>query len=260
MWLKQVPRLFVIAAVFGPYLMAGGSEKELGELLKVLYKGTPVVVMSPGFYAGEFKKSMAAREDFVNWRHYHESLPINREKTVLDQIDDHTFATPPLLGGNGLGSNIIPIAKGESMLVSNVLFGCLRAQCILTLYLNTAKLSKTVALDPRKETRDVMPLFESAGLGCEFQFLFSRQIIEQPGTEEMVVATISKYLQPADQAERSLRAQKDIEIEIGATEEEVIAKLGEPLKSIRVGSQKTLKYQDMTVTLKDGKVAEVGVK
>lgn len=105
-----------------------------------------------------------------------------------------------------------------------------------------------------------MPLFESAALGCTFTFAFAREVIERSGVDDLIVATVSKYLQPTRQAEISLKAEKNIEIDVGATEEEVIAKLGEPLKTVRVGSQKTLKYPDMTIILKDGKVADVKVE
>jgi hypothetical protein len=258
--LKSSFRHLVMTATLAPLVLASSPEKELGESLKARYKGARLSIMVPGFYAGEFKKAMTAREDFVNWRHYHESVPLKREKKVLDQLDERTLAFPPTLGGNGLGSNILPIEKGESLVVSNVLFGCFRGQCFLTLFLDTSKLSKTKGLDPLKETRDVTPVLESAGLGCEFQFIFAREAVEQTAAEDLVTSTVAKYLQRPEEAARSLKAQRDIEIDIGATEEEVTAKLGEPEKTIRVGPQKTLKYPDMTIVLKDGKVVDVDVK
>lgn len=62
-----------------------------------------------------------------------------------------------------------------------------------------------------------------------------------------IVDEIGKYLVPAAEADK-LKAQ-----------EQNVKKLGQPLKSIKVGSQKILKYKDMTVTLKAGRVADVKV-
>jgi hypothetical protein len=245
---------FVVAAVT-PRVTADNVEKDLGNRLNAKYKGTRVIVMVPGFYAGEFRGG-GPRVDFVNWRHYDQGLPIKREKTVVDQIDDRTFAEHPLFV-NGLGSNISPIGKGEAIFASGTRFSCYRELCVLTLFLDTKKLSKAAGLDPLKEARESNPL---NGLGCEFAFAFARETIEKAGADDLIVATVSKYLQPTGQAEISLNAEKTIEIDVGATEEEVIAKLGEPLKTVRFGSQKTLKYPDMTVILKDGKVANVKVE
>jgi hypothetical protein len=232
----------------------------VGKQIEGHFKGTRVTVMVPRFYAGEFKRDLTARVDFVNWHHYHENLPVEAGKAVLDQVDDRTYATGPALGGPpGLGSNTFPVTKGEAMSVSNVLFSCSRGLCTLVLLLDTTKLSKAAGLDPRKESRgDAM--LESAGLGCAFLFHFSRATIDDAKAEDIVVSTVRKYLLPPAEAEKLLRQEQDISIDIGATEEEVIAKLGEPLKTVRVGSQKTLKYADMTVILKDGKVADVKVE
>jgi hypothetical protein len=257
---RQRSLILLIALAIAPRMMADGPEKELGNKTTARYKGMRLSVMVAGFYAGEFKRSMTAREYFVNWRHYDESLAVKREKNVLDQIDERTFATRPPLIGNDLGSNIIPVEKGEELLVSNAFFYCGRGLCSLTLYLDTMKLSKTAGLDPRKQTRTSLPMFESAGLGCAFTFAFAPEALQRPGAEQLIVATVNKYFQPTDQAEKLLKAAKNIEIEIGATEEDVVAKLGEPLRTIRVGSQKTLKYPDMTIILKDGKVSEVKVE
>jgi hypothetical protein len=248
------------AIALAPGLLADGQEKELGNRLVARYKGMRVSVMVTGFYAGEFKKSMQAREYFVNWRHYDESLALKREKNVLDQIDERTFATRGMLIGSDLGSNIIPVDKGEGLVVSNAFFHCGRGLCALTLYLDTMKLSKTAGLDPRKQTRTSLPMFESAGIGCEFIFAFAPEALQGPAAEDLILGTVNKYLLATDRAEKLLKAARNIEIEIGAAEHDVLAKLGEPLKTIRVGSQKTLKYEDMTIVLKDGKVSDVRVE
>lgn len=259
MWIRKHSLLLLV--VVAPCLFADNSEKALGNALKARYKGVPLTVMVANFAAGEFKKSMKVREDGVNWWHYHEGVSIRRETAVLDQIDDRTFSTGPISwGAQSPGANVFPVGKGERLMVSNVIFGCSRGVCTLILFLDTMKLSKMAALDPRKENGNTVPLFESAGLGCAFFFIFARDTIEQSGAEDLISSTVGKYLQPTEKAEKALKAEKNIEIDIGATEEEVIEKLGEPLKTIRFGPQKTLKYPDMTVTLKDGKVSDVKVE
>jgi hypothetical protein len=39
-----------------------------------------------------------------------------------------------------------------------------------------------------------------------------------------------------------------------------VKKIGEPLRSVKVGAQKFLKFKDMTVILVDGKVTDVKVE
>ncbi len=43
------------------------------------------------------------------------------------------------------------------------------------------------------------------------------------------------------------------------TEDQVVQKLGQPLQAVKFGDQKTLKYQGMTIVLKDGKVVDIKV-
>ena len=46
----------------------------------------------------------------------------------------------------------------------------------------------------------------------------------------------------------------------GMTREQVIAELGQPLKSRHDGPAKVMKYESMTLTLQDGRVAGVEVE
>jgi len=68
------------------------------------------------------------------------------------------------------------------------------------------------------------------------------------------------YLLPQDEAEAAIAAEKNIELEIGMPEMAVIEKLGQPLRTVKVGDQKILKFKEMTVIIKDGKVSEVKVE
>ena len=96
-----------------------------------------------------------------------------------------------------------------------------------------------------------------AGFGLRFRFFFDKETVLQAANYPAVVATINKYLLPIEEAEKLLEAERNIEIDIGISEDTVLQRLGEPLRSLSVGNQKSLKYPDLTVILRDGKVVEV---
>jgi hypothetical protein len=252
-------------AVLGLMLVGTGLQasgrKELGEILKQKYKGIQVNVMVSGMYAGETQKDLfGPREAGVTWVHYHESLPMNMGKTIVDQIDDRTYSTRGIM--NRVGTNTFPVDKGEPLVVVGAEFGCSHKICGLYLDLATAKVSRVSGLDPTKATRvspGIGAAFEHAGLGCRFSFVFSDTIADA-GAAETIIAAIGKYLLPSGEAKNILEAAKNIEITLGSSEEDVVKKLGEPLRSVKVGAQKFLKFKDMTVILTDGKVTEVKVE
>jgi hypothetical protein len=96
--------------------------------------------------------------------------------------------------------------------------------------------------------------------GLEFHFVYPRNLLE-PGQYVAVVHEIDPYLLPVDEYKTvSAKAQegaKHIDIQPGMSKEEVVKRLGEPLKTITFGTKTILKYQDITVELEDGKVKEV---
>ncbi len=108
--------------------------------------------------------------------------------------------------------------------------------------------------------REVRQTASVGGFGLRFRFYFDKEKILDAGNYEAVVSEINKYLLPKDEAAVALSAEKNVEIDPGMSEEAVIQKLGQPLKSIRVGSQKSLTYEDMTVILREGKVVEVKLR
>jgi hypothetical protein len=240
--------------------LQASERKELGEILKQKYKGIQVNVMVSGMYAGETQKDLfGPRDDGVVWTHFHESLPVKMGKTIVDQIDDRTYSTRRM---SRTGLNTFPVDKGEPLLISYVFFGCARGICGLNLNLTTAKLSRASGLDPMKATRvtpGVGGLLEHNGLGCSFSFLFSDTLADV-GAAETIIAAIGKYLLPSGEAKSILEEAKNIEITLGSTEEDVVKKLGEPLRSVKVGEQKFLKFKDMTVILTAGKVTSVKVE
>lgn len=258
-------RTLCLAVVLALVLVGTGLQaserKELGEILKQKYKGTQVTVMVNGMYAGETQKVIfSPREAGVTWIHYHESLPMSMGKTIVDQIDDRTYSTRGII--NRVGTNTFPVDKGEPLAVIGADFGCSHKMCILYLDLATAKVSRVSGLDPMKATR-VSPgiggAFEHVGLGCRFSFAFSDTIADV-GATETIIAAIGKYLLPSGAAVKILEEAKNIEITLGSSEEDVVKKLGEPLRSVKVGAQKFLKFKDMTVILIDGKVTSVKVE
>ena len=254
------------AAVLGLMLIGAGlqasEKKDLGEILKQKYKGTQVTVMVSGMYAGETQKVLfSPREDGVIWRHYHESLPVNMGKTIVDQIDDRTFSTRGAM--NRVGLNTFPLDKGEPLAVTNTIFGCARGICSFSLNLTTAKLSRASGLDQSKSTRvqndGLGGALTRIGLGCRFSIVFSETIANSEAAETITTA-IGKYLLPSQAAEKILKDENNIEIALGISEEDVVERLGKPLRTVKVGEQKFLKFKDMTVILTDGKVTSVKIE
>jgi len=253
--------LVVLALMLVGTGLQASEKKELGEILKQKYKGIQVNVMVSGMYAGETQKDLfGPREAGVTWVHYHESIPMSTGKTIVDQIDNRTYSTRGII--NRVGTITFPVDKGEPLAVVGAEFGCSHKMCGLYLDLATAKVSRVSGLDPMKATRvspGIGAAFEQAGLGCRFSFLFSDAIADS-GAAETIIAAVGKYLLPSGEAKSILEAAKNIEITLGSREEDVVKKIGEPLRSVKVGAQKFLKFKDMTVILVDGKVTDVKVE
>jgi hypothetical protein len=93
-----------------------------------------------------------------------------------------------------------------------------------------------------------------------FRFFFDKENILKAANYNTVVSEINKYLLPKEEAEKVLSAEKDLKNDLGLTESEVTQRLGPPVRSVTVGDQKSLKYKDMTVILKSGKVAQVNLE
>jgi hypothetical protein len=79
-----------------------------------------------------------------------------------------------------------------------------------------------------------------------------------------ITKMIGQYMLPVDEsieqdkaAVAVAAAKKNISIQPGMSKEEVIQMLGEPLKTVEFGEKTFLKYPDLTVEFKDGKVADV---
>jgi len=258
---------FLTTAVFA-------QEEELKQALKERYDGKIVVTVVPGLLAGEFKKgfmSIGQGDAGLLWYHYHDGVQIpdrkkgnplklwGKKTDEMDSLDARTFADLDS------GLNVSALGKWEPLKVSKfyVNYGC--SGCIV-FSLVTTKLSHMRDMDMNKastetttrrsggNTRQTVSVGE---FGMRFQFFFDKDTVIKAGDTKTVIAEINKYLLPKEEAAAAMDAEKNIEIEIGLTEAQVIQKLGQPLKSIKVGAQKSLKFTDMTVTLTDGKVSEV---
>jgi hypothetical protein len=102
--------------------------------------------------------------------------------------------------------------------------------------------------------------------GCHFRFLIPPRttgvsdddylgyITEQVG--HYFVPT-QEYLQANKTAAQAEKAAKNVRIEPGMSEDNVIGILGEPAKRIQFGKKTILKYQDITIELEQGKVTDV---
>ncbi len=84
-----------------------------------------------------------------------------------------------------------------------------------------------------------------------------------PPPDPNVQAELNEQQQQADQAEKEAGetpapiAPPPAEISVGQTIDQVEAALGQPKSKVNVGTKKIYVYQDMKITFKDGKVADV---
>jgi len=238
-----------------------GSYDELKEMLKTRYDGKAVVVQVPGLYAGEQKKLFFGPGDNgIYWSHFAEGAQIpTKRASNLNQLDDATF------GMLNAGLNVSPIEKGERLKVYKFYVTPDFVQLVLT----TTSLEHMRDLDMSKASKEVTTTVGGNqvnqtvsvnGFGLVFSFHFKKGSIKEDHDYAAIVREINKYLLPESEAQQTVKAQQNIDIEPGMTEDQVIQKLGQPLQTVKFGDQKSLKYQGMTVILKDGKVVDLKVE
>jgi hypothetical protein len=245
--------------------------KDLNKLVKEHYDGKTFVVVVPGLVAGEYQKqTVGPGQAGLVFYHFHSSIdPL--PKTVrsgglvatqisrLNQLDDRTFTELKS------GLNVTKLVKGEQLRVSKFYMRSNYVELQLEPldpshlqdldYNKASRTSRTSISDNQASTR-----VRVAGFGLRCLFFFEDEKIIQAGDFKAITDEIGKYFVPVAEGAK-LKAQEDnIEIEIGMSEEEIIKRLGQPFRSIKVGSDKVLKYNDLTVTLKDGKVADVKIE
>ncbi|MEK7992817.1 MAG: hypothetical protein AAB403_03330 [Planctomycetota bacterium] len=247
-----------------------GDYDEFKRLLFARYDGKVLIPIVSGLSAGEYKKAFVVGPGKAGllWYHYHQSVPIpdrkrsnplklwGKKTAEMDQLDERTFADLDK------GLNVTPIDKGELLKVQKFYVMSDHIEFNLT----TTRLGHLRDLDVNKASKEttttvtgteVRQKVSVAGFGLRFRFFFDKDSVLKAAKYDAVVSEISKYLLPKDEAEKILTAERNIDIDLGMSEEAVIQKLGQPLRSIKIGDQKSLRYKDMTVILKDGKVTEV---
>ncbi len=225
------------------------------------YDQKVVVTRVAGIVAGEKKSSFGAGQAGMHWHHFQAGLPFPEKVTSgllysnklsdMQRLDDRTF------GKLIQGVNTTAIEKNERLKVSKF-------------YVYSDFIEFVLAATEAGHMRDIdvakanterygnTRVFHDFGL--VFRFHFDKETVLKTGGCQAMVAEIGKYLLPQDEAEAAIATEKNIELEIGMPEMTVIEKLGQPIRSIKVGDQKFLKYKEMTVIIKDGKVAEVKVE
>ncbi len=231
-----------------------------GALMK-RYDQKVVVARVAGLQAGEKKSSFGAGQAGMHWHHFQAGTPLPQKVTSglffvnklsdMQRLDDHTF------GKLIQGVNTTGIDKNERLKVSKFYVYQDSIEFVLTAT-ETGHMRDIDVAKANTERYGNTRFFHDFGL--VFRFHFDKQTVLKAGDYRTVVAEIGKYLLPQDEAEAAIAAEKNIELEIGMPETAVIEKLGQPLRTVKVGDQKILKFKDMTVIIKDGKVAEVKVE
>jgi hypothetical protein len=230
------------------------------ELMK-RYDQKVVVTRVAGLQAGEKTSSFGAGQAGMHWHHFQAAMPLPEKVTSgllfsnklsdMQRLDDRTF------GKLIHGVNTTAIEKNERLKVSKLYV----YSDFIEFVLAATEAGHMRDIDVAKANTDQYGntrVFHD--FGFVFRFHFDKQSVLKTGGYQTMVAEIGKYLLPQDEADTAIAAEKNIELEIGMPEMVVIEKLGQPIRSIKVGDQRFLKYKEMTVIIKDGKVAEVKVE
>jgi hypothetical protein len=249
------------------------NEDEFKQALKSRYDGKQIAVAVDGLMAGEFKRAefgLGAGDAGLIWNHYHSSVEVPKKqagkmgigglfgkKTAdLDKLDEQTFANLTS------GRNTSPLQRGELLKVNK--FYVLRDRIDLDLivtkvsHLKDMDMSKAnLEVNTTRSGNQINQTVRVGEFGLKFSFYFDRDKILKTNDYETIVAEINKYFLPETEMAEILKAEKNIEIELGMTEADIIKKLGQPLKTLKVGNQKSLQFKQMTVILKDGVVVDV---
>jgi len=244
--------------------------QELNKYIKERYDGKTFAVATAGLLAGEYQKADlgigSGRAGLVLY-HFHKSIdPLPKNVNAgdliapsisrLNRIDDRTFTDVKS------GLNVTKLEKGEQVRVNKFY---MRSNYI-DLYLEPLDPSHLKDLDINKASQKRTTIVGGgqantnvsvAGFGLRCVFFFDKEKVLQQGDLKAITDEIGKYLIDPVEAEKLKSQEQNIDIEIGLTEGEVIKRLGQPLRSLTTGTQKSLKYKDLTVTLKDGKVTDV---
>lgn len=245
-----------------------GNYKELNRRVKDRYDGKVFLVARDGLIAGEYRKNaLGGGTPGMSYHYFHESvteLPkhvttgqiVSKSLAQMNRVDDRTFNDVTL------GLNITKLAKGEQVRISKfymrgnyveLFLEPLSPEHLSDLDISKASKRSTTLIGGGRTQQDVTV----AGFGVRFLFYFDKGKVLDAGDFTAVTAGIDRFFLLRRDSGELNTAANSVDIEIGDSEEAVTRKLGQPLKAIRVGTQKLLSYRDFTIVLKDGKVAEV---
>jgi len=226
--------------------------------------------MVNGMYAGETGKGFlsGAGDTKLQYLHYHPSVTIPKKKrsspihifgkktNEMDQVDERTF-------GILESTQRVPLQRGDPLKMDRIEFLSDRVEfnlistgfrALRQIDINkSSKESRTTISGTEASQRVKIP-----NLGFRFKFFFDKEILKG-GEYRTVVSEISKYLLPQQEAKPMLEAEKNVQIDQGMSEDEVLKRLGQPLRAVSFGETKTLIYGDMKVALNNGKVVEVKI-
>jgi hypothetical protein len=246
------------------------SFDEFKHLVKARYGDQSLVLMVNGMYAGETGKGFlsGAGDTKLQYLHYHPSVAIPKKKrsspidifgkktNEMDQVDERTF-------GILESTQAVPLQRGDRLKVDRIEFLSDHIEFNL-ISTGFRSLSQIDINKSSKESRTITSGSEATqrvkipNLGFRFKFFFDKEILKG-GEFRTVVSEISKYLLLQQEAKAMLEAEKNLQIDQGMSEDEVLKRLGQPLRAVSFGETKTLIYRDMKVVLKNGKVVEVKV-
>lgn len=241
---------------------------EFKSLLRERYNDKVVSIMVDGMYAGETGKGFlsGAGDTKLLYHHYHTSVSIPTRKrsnplklwgkklNEMDQVDERTF-------GDLESLQVVPLQRGDPLKVDkiHVLDDRIEFNLISTSLKNLRDVdirkssteTYTTARPGSTEQRIIVP-----NVGFRFRFYFSEELLKH-GQYRIVVDQINQYILPKDEAVGVLNAEKQVQIDPGMAEAEVLQRLGHPQRIITFADTKSLVYPGLTVVLKNGKVVEV---
>ena len=242
------------------------SQDDLKDALKARYDQKILVPVINGLSAGEYQINPLGGpgKGSVIWYHWHDSAALpnrvaeggtfGKKLTDLEHLDERTFG---LLTG---GLTAVPLPQGEKLRVHKYYF----RSNVVELILLATNLSTRSAIDPDRrglKTQENQVLGGLGGIetGLFFRFYFGDSVIKN-GQYDTIVSEIGKYVLPEAEAKVHLEEQNTVEINIGIPEDEVVRQMGNPSRTIKVGTKTFLQYDIMTVTIEGGKVIAVDIK
>ena len=267
----KIGRFFLAAAFFGLAFSAFASDSKAPDIKKQLfsrYDGKNMKVVT--------EKILVAPMDsvggnplayVVNYDHFAPPIPKNAwpEKYTYRNLLDE-FTTEEVKAGAPVTD---PLTPGEMLLVCRFYVNRGKYGPMIDMYMT--------ALNGKRTARNNVYSTDGSLLGRNIMAygVHLRFNIPDPaaGTTnedylKTVTGIIDKYVMPADaydarvkadEASQKARADaaKNVNIQPGMSKDEVVKILGEPVKAVSFGEKTILKYNDLSVELRDGKVVDV---